>query len=182
MGDTVRFRTLAAVVGLGVIVSGCASAERTRDGAADRRLTRNGVSIAVPIGWHGRMLFRDAAGSRGVIFQVANFRLPPNEDFEPPRELPPGQEDPIKGMGADDVLVSVISDEPGGARAPATIALDGLRFLPAHAARVPLGHALAQGSFCYGTRCVQVEVDFGREAPAPARRHQVDGVLASLDF
>jgi hypothetical protein len=141
-----------------------------------RRLERNGVSIIVPADWDGRILFRDAAGSWGVIFQVANFELPPNEGFEPPRELPPGEEDPIKAMGAGDVLVTVVSDEAGGDRAPATIALDDLR----EARRVPRGHTLAERSFCYRERCIRIEVDFGARAPEPTLRTQVDDVLASL--
>jgi hypothetical protein len=147
---------------------------------AARRLARNGVSIAVPIGWDGRILFRDAAGSLGVNFQVANFELPPNEGFEPPEELPPGQEDPIKAMSAGDVLIMVISDEPTGKPAPETITLDHLRFLPQGTPRVPHGHALAEGSFCYGAHCVRVEVDFGGPSE-PALRSAVDGVLASLE-
>lgn len=144
-----------------------------------RRLARNGVSIAVPSGWDGRMLFRDAAGSWGVIFQVANFELPPTEGFQPPRELPPGEEDLIKAMDAGDVLVNVVSDEATGGPAPEAITLDQLRFLPEAAPRVPRGHTLAEGSFCYGARCLRIEVDFGGE-PEPALTSAVNHVLASL--
>jgi hypothetical protein len=48
--------------------------EVERAAAGTRRLSRNGVSIAVRAGWNGRILFLDAAGALGVIFQVANFR------------------------------------------------------------------------------------------------------------
>jgi hypothetical protein len=125
------------------------------------------------------MLFRDAAGSWGVIFQVANFRLPPNEGLEPPRELPPGQEDPIKAMDDGDVLITVASDEPSGEPAPETVTLDRLRFLPAAAPRVPRGHRIAEGSFCYGKRCVRVEVDFGGRSDLPLSS-AVDAALGSL--
>jgi hypothetical protein len=147
---------------------------------AARRLARNGVSIAVPAGWDGRMLFRDAAGSWGVIFQVANFELPPNEGFEPPQELPPGEEDPIKAMDAGDVLINLVSDEATGEPTSEPITLDRLRFLPEAAPRVPRGHTLAEGSFCYGARCVRIEVDFGGRAQ-PALENAVNRVLASLD-
>jgi hypothetical protein len=146
--------------------------------AADRRLARNGVSISVPAGWDGRMLFRDAAGSWGVIFQTANFELPANEGFEPPQELPPGEEDPIKAMDADDVLITIVSDEATGA--PGAITLDQLWFLPEATPRVPHGHTLAEGSFCYGARCLRIEVDFGG-LPQPALERAVNRVLASLD-
>jgi hypothetical protein len=146
---------------------------------AARRLTRNGVSITVPTGWDGRIMFRDPAGSWGVIFQVANFQLPPNEGFEPPHELPLGQEDPIKAMEAGDVLVTVSSDEAMGEPTPETLTLDELRFLPKAAPRVPRGHTLAEGSFCYPERCVRIEVDFGGRAE-PALSTRVNEVLASL--
>ena len=144
-----------------------------------RRLNRNGVSIAIPTGWDGRMLFRDAAGSGGVIFQVGNFELPSNEGFEPPQELPPGEEDPIKAMDAGDVLITVVSDEPTGEPAPEPITVDQLRFLPQAAPRVPRGHTLAERSFCYGARCVRIEIDFGGELE-PALTSAVNHVLASL--
>jgi hypothetical protein len=146
---------------------------------AGRRLTRNGASIAVPAGWDGRILFRDPTGSRGVIFQVANFRLPDNEGFEPPRELPPGQEDPIKAMDDGDVLITVNSDEASGDPVPETVTLDRLRFLPAAAPRVPRGHRIAEGAFCYAERCVRIVVDFGGRSEAPLRS-AVNAVLGSL--
>jgi hypothetical protein len=145
-----------------------------------RALSRNDISMAVPPRWDGRILFRDAAGSQGAIFQVANFELPANEGFEPPQELLPGEEDPIKAMDAGDVLVTVVSDHSGGGPAPATITHDDLRSLPAGAPRVPHGHTLAARSFCYGARCVQIEVDFGGPAE-PALVSGVDEVLASLE-
>jgi hypothetical protein len=194
MGDAIRLlRALAAIAALG-LVSGCgadrevpaakppakATTKPAGDGAAGRLLTRNGISIAVPTGWDARMLFRDPAGAQGVIYQVANFRLPPNEGFQPPHELPPGQQDPIKAMGPGDVIISVIDDRASGEQAPRTIALGDLRFLPAGAPAIPRGHALAEASFCYSTRCIQVESDFGGGEPAPRLRNQVDVVLASI--
>ncbi len=152
----------------------------TVEPAAAGLLERNGISLAVPWGWDGRLLFADPGGTTRVIFQVANFELPPNEGFEPPVELPPGQEDPIKAMDAGDVLVMVVSDAAGGGRAPQPITLDDLAFLPAGDPRIPVGHALARSSFCHGTRCFRVEVDFGEREPSPALRAQVNDVLGSL--
>ncbi len=147
--------------------------------AAGRRLARNGVSLAIPEGWDGRILFRDPAGSGGVVFQLANFELPPNEGLEQPRELPPGQEDPINAMDAGDVLVTVISDEGDGDAAPLPVTLDDLRLLPAGTPRIPRGHTLAEGSFCFGVRCIRIEVDFGGP-PAPDLAERVNEVLTSL--
>jgi hypothetical protein len=148
--------------------------------AAATLLERNGISLAVPWGWDGRVLFRDAAGASHVQFQVANFELPANEGLEPPQELPPGEEDPIKAMGASDVLVMVVTDEPGGVPAPDPITLADLRFLLPGALRVPHAHWLAEGSFCRGARCFGIQVDFGGRSPAPTLREQVNEVLSSL--
>jgi hypothetical protein len=144
------------------------------------RLARNGVSLAVPADWDGRILFRDAAGSFGVSFQVANFELPANEGLEPPTDLPRGQEDPIKAMDAGDVLITVTSDQVTGEKAPKTVSLGRLQFARAGTQRVPRGHTLAEGSFCYGKRCVRIAVDFGGRVD-PALRAQVNNVLASLE-
>lgn len=148
--------------------------------AAATLLERNGISLAVPWGWDGRVLFRDAVGASHVQFQVANFELPANEGIEPPPELPPGVEDPIKAMGAEDVLVMVVSDAAGKEEAPWPITLDDLEFVARGDPRIPVGHALAGGSFCRGTRCFRIEVDFGDRSPPPTLRAQVDEVLASL--
>ena len=148
--------------------------------AAPRVLERNGVSLTVPSGWDGRILFRDRAGSWGVVFQAANFELPSNEGLEPPKQLPPGEADPIKTLAGGDVLVTVSSDEADGEPAPATITLDDLHFLPTGAAQVPHGHALAEGSFCFESRCLQIEVDFGGRVPASTERRQVNDLLASI--
>ncbi len=140
-------------------------------------LSRDGVAIAVPEAWDARLLFRDHAGSLPVIYQIANFELPENEGFEPPDELPPGQEDPIKAMGPGDVLITVDADEDVGAPASRPIALADLT--PVEGARVPRSHELAAGSFCARERCVRIEVDLGGAAPKHLVR-QVNEVLASL--
>jgi len=149
-----------------------------RGEALAQRLVRNGISVAVPAGWDGRVLFREAAGRHGVIFQVANFALPANEGLEPPRELPPGEEDPIKAMDDGDVLVTIIDGAEAAAAAPKPLTLDHLT--PIDGPRVPRGHSLAQGSFCFATRCVGVEVDFGAAQPRGDPVRRVNDVLASL--
>ena len=100
---------------------------------ATRRLERNGMSIVVPGGWDGRMLFRDAAGSSGVIFQVANFELPPTKGSSRRGNCRPDKEDPIKAMDAGDVLVTVVSDETRGEPALEPIDRRQLRCVPAEA-------------------------------------------------
>lgn len=142
-----------------------------------KHLSRDGVAVAVPQAWDARVLFRDQAGSEPAIYQVANFELPENEGFQPPDELPPGQEDPIKAMGPGDILITVDADETNGARVSRPIALADLTLV--EGARVPRGHQLAAGSFCARERCVRIEVDFGGAAPKHLVR-QVNEVLASL--
>jgi len=41
-------------------------AEQRPSDASPQRLARNGISVAVPAGWDGRILFREAAGRHGV--------------------------------------------------------------------------------------------------------------------
>jgi hypothetical protein len=135
------------------------------------------VSMDVPPGWDGRVLYLDATGEYGAVFQVANFELPANDGFEPPAELPPGEEDPIKAMGAGDVLVMVTTGAATGSPAPAELSLADLELVTG--GRVPVGHQLARGAFCRDLRCVDVEVDFGA-APGEELTTEVDGVLASI--
>jgi hypothetical protein len=157
--------------------------ELERDRRERRRLEHGGVSLAIPPGWDGRVLFLDPQGASGVL-QVANFELPPNEGFAPPQELPPGEVDPIKAMTAEDVLVTIVDCKalPGtgsGLPAPERITLAGLAFREAGDPRVPRGHALADGAFRLGERCVSIEVDFGG-MPDPSSESRVDDVLSSL--
>src|SRR5919106_4895367 len=101
-----RIRACACAV---VLAAGCGGQGEPPESLPSRpALTHQGISIAVPEGWDGRALFTDAAGEGTVIFQVANFALPPNEGLEPPQELPPGEVDPIKAMTGEDLLLTVL--------------------------------------------------------------------------
>lgn len=156
--------------------------EGDRRGA--RRLEHSGVSLEIPDGWDGRVLFLDPQGASGLL-QVANFELPPNEGFAPPQELPPGEVDPIKAMAAEDVLVTVLpcTALPGtdsGRPAPERIALDVLSFRSPGDPSVPRGHALAEGTFNFGKRCLRIQVDFGSRPPPDRLEKRIDEVFASL--
>lgn len=74
------------------------------------------------------------------------------------------------------MLLTIDGYEAAGRPAVHPIGLDDLRVLED---RVPPGHVVSQGSFCYGARCLRIEVDFGA-APSSALRDGVDRVLASL--
>jgi hypothetical protein len=142
-------------------------------------LTHQGISIAVPEGWDGRALFTDAAGEGTVIFQVANFALPPNEGLEPPQELPPGEVDPIKAMTGEDLLVMISTDHAAVAGRAGPPRITEGSFLPRGSPRIPHGHAVAEELGCVRGRCVRVTVDFA----SPPAREQVDAandVLSSL--
>jgi hypothetical protein len=171
---------LVAVTGCGI--SDGDSAESAGD-ELRQRLARNGIAVAIPSGWDGRILFREATGRDGVLLQVANFTLPSNEGLEPPEELPPGEEDPIKAMDDGDVVVMI--SEPASwdaaragaaARTPMTLA----DLAPVLGPRVPSGHSFAQGTFCFASRCLLIEVDFGAGQPRDDLVSRVDEVLASL--
>jgi hypothetical protein len=157
--------------------------ESRQRNASPQRLVRNGISVAVPAGWDGRILFREATGRNGVLLQVANFALPDNEGLEPPRELPPGQEDPIKAMDEGDVLVMISepaswdgAETSAAAPKPPTVA----ELTPVPVRRVPRGHSLSGGSFCTGGRCVDIQVDFGAVQPGEDLVRRVNEVLGSL--
>jgi hypothetical protein len=148
-----------------------------------RRLEHGGVSLDIPASWDGRVLFLDPQGASGLL-QVANFELPPNEGFAPPQEVPPGEVDPIKAMTAGDVLITVVpcaalSGTGSNQPAPERISLDGLAFRAAGDPSVPRGHALAEGAFRFGERCLRIEADFGGPLGVSLRQ-RVDDVLASL--
>jgi hypothetical protein len=156
--------------------------EVNRGQTQGRRIEHDGVSLEMPTGWDGRVLFLDPQGASGLL-QAANFELPPNEGFAPPQELPPGEVDPIKAMTAEDVLVTVLPcaalpgigpDEPAHSR----ISIDSLAFGPAGDPRVPRGHTLAEGAFRFGKRCLRISVDFGGP-PADDLQTRADDVLAS---
>ena len=172
-----RRPTLALVV-LVPALAGCGGAPAEPTPATEaRKLERNGISIAVPRTWDGRILFREPTGTNGVVFQVANFELPAQEGLEPPPTGP----DRIKAMGAGDVLISILTDELDGRPIPQAPRLADLTFLPRGAPRVPHGHALAEGSVCLQSRCLAVGVDFGGAPPDPRLMARVDEVLASVE-
>jgi hypothetical protein len=50
---------------------------------------------------------------------------------------------------------------------------------PAGDPSVPRGHALAEGAFRFGERCLRIEVDFGGP-PGASLQKRVDHVLQSL--
>jgi hypothetical protein len=133
----------------------------------------------VPGHWYGRILFADAHGVV-AIFQVANFKLADQQGFEPPKELPAGQEDPIKAMSGDDVLVGV---EAGGrCTSSGTLPVQMTRrsFLPPNDAQVPAGHGLAEATGCFDHRSLFVTVDFATRPARPRVLRAANAVLASL--
>ena len=172
-------RSTLALVAILPAVAGCgAGTSDVRPAAATegRNLERNGISIAVPGGWDGRVLFREPTGTTGAVFQVASFELPAQEGLEPPPRGP----DRIKEMRDGDVLITMLTDEAEGRPVDGAPRLADLTFLPRGAPRIPHGHALAEGSVCLATRCLAISVDFGAAAPDPALLEHVDGVLRSL--
>jgi hypothetical protein len=163
-----------------VLVGGCGGeGETPAPPASGTKLSHHGISIAVPAGYDGRVLFTDAAGEGTVIFQVANFALPPNEGFEPPEELPPGEVDPIKAMSGDDLLVMISTDQAPAPTRSLPPRISERSFLTRGSPRIPHGHAIAEEAGCFPGRCVRVVVDFA----SPPSREQVDAandVLASV--
>jgi hypothetical protein len=143
-----------------------------------RPLTHNGVSIDVPSGWDGRILFLDAKGSE-AIFQVANFELPPNDGFEPPRPVA-GQQDSIKSMAGEDTLIAVNTDLENAAPRSLPVRIGEDSFLAPDTPEIPRGHALARESGCFDTTCLKITVDFALAPPSAELVDRANDVLASL--
>jgi hypothetical protein len=163
-----------------LVLTACGGAgEPPAAGSEGTRLSHRGMSIAVPSGWDGRVLFTDAAGEGTTVFQLANFALPPNEGLEPPQELPPREVDPIKAMAGDDVLVMVTTDQRAGPTRPLPPQIGEESFLARGTPRIPHGHALAEESGCFRGRCILVTVDFA-SPPSPKQIEAANDVLASL--
>lgn len=162
------------------LVAGCGGqGENPASRPSGAKLSHQGISVAVPEGYDGRVLFTDAAGEGAVIFQVANFALPPNEGFEAPDALPAGEVDPIKAMAGDDLLVMISSDQGTAPSRALPPRISQKSFLARGSPRIPHGHAMAEEAACFRERCVQVIVDFA----SPPSREQIDAaneVLASL--
>lgn len=141
------------------------------------RLEHDGVSIELPNGWKGRVLRLDYPSA---VLQAANF-----EFVSVGVELPPGEEDPIKAMTAQDALVAIlpcgiVSFEEPPRPAPERVSLDNLTFLPTGHPRVPRRHAFAHGSFDFSGRCLRVEADFGGAPPRRKLKDAVNAILASV--
>lgn len=180
MSPALRIAVLALA---GLLAAGCGAAEDPRSAAAGEaapgreRLEHNGVSIELPDGWEGRVLALDYPSA---VLQAANFAFVPVGV-----ELPPGEEDPIKAMTDEHVLLAVlpcgiVSFEEPPRPAPTRLTLDKLTFLPRGHPRVPRGHAFAHGSFEFTSRCLRIEVDFGAALPPLALKKMANEVLASL--
>ena len=183
-----RGRPTLVAVALMFTVAGCGGGAEERPARSTptpaaplvdgRNLQRNGISIAAPEGWDGRMLFREPTGTTGVIFQVANFELPAHEGLDPPTAA--DGRDRIKEMDGRDVLITILTDQPHGVPIRGAVRLADLTFLPRGIPRVPHGHALAEGSVCLRARCLAVSVDFGGAPPDPGLLRSADDVLASV--
>ena len=162
-----------------MLLAGCGGGGLSRAGPGD--LSHRGVSIFVPDHWYGRILFADAQGVV-VIFQVANFKLADQQGFEPPKELPAGQEDPIKVMSGGDALVGVEAGARCTSAGSLTVRIARHSFPSASNpdAPVPAGHAVAEATGCFDHRSLFITVDFA-SGPVPKRLlRDANVVLASL--
>lgn len=160
------------------LVAGCGGGSEAEP-RGETELRHQGISIGVPDDWDGRVLFTDSAGEGAVIFQVANFGLPPNEGLEPPQDLPPGQEDPIKAMAGDDLLLMVSTEQGPAPERSLPVRITKASFLAPGTPRIPRGHAIAEQAGCFEGRCLRVTVDFA-SPPSPAQLRAANEVLASL--
>jgi len=170
--------TVGALLGA-ALLAGCGGGGLSRAGPGD--LSHGGVSIFVPDRWYGRILFGDPEGVV-AIFQVANFKLGDQQGFEPPKELPAGQEDPIKAMSGNDVLVMVDAGGRFTAVASLPVQITEHSFVsPTNpGAPVPAGHAVAEATGCFNHRSLFITVDFATRPAPNDLLDSANAVLASL--
>jgi hypothetical protein len=170
-------RTVAVLVAAG-LVAGCGGARESqlRSGT---ELNYHGISIAVPADWDGRVLYSDPTGESAVILQLANFVLSPNDGFSAPPGLSQGEEDPIKAMAGDDLLLMISTDQGAASNRSLPFRISEASFLPRGSPLIPRGHAVAEESGCIEETCLRVTVDFATPPSLPQLRLAND-VLASL--
>lgn len=124
------------------------------------------------------MVYLDAAGE-GFLLQVANFDLGLQSGFEPPQELPPGEEDPIVAMSGDDILLTFLPEAPRTAPAGVPVMTHDDLFLEADL-QTPRGGRRGATAFCMSGRCFSVEALFGKTKPSAANLADVNAVLARV--
>jgi hypothetical protein len=171
-------RTLAVLCAVAV-VAGCGGGGNDDASESAGGLSHNGISIGVPPAWDGRVLFTDPGGEGAVIFQVANFALPTNDGLEPPQKLPPGEEDRIKAMAGNDLLLMVSTNQGPAPDRSLPVRITDDSFLPPGSPLIPRGHAIAEEAGCFEGRCVRVTADFATP-PSPAQLRDANEILASL--
>jgi hypothetical protein len=129
------------------------------------QLTRGGVRLRLPGGWHGRTTTEEH-GLR--ILQAANFVLATGDR---------GQ-DPITAMTREQVVVTVqaLAAPPAPVTPAPTVGASDF----VHDGRVPLGRALAAKAVRKDGRSFYVSALFGAQPPARSLLGQTNQLLASL--
>lgn len=136
----------------------------------------DGITLEVPAGWTGQVIPLDYRGRRSMI-RAANFPLPALNGFAALPDLPPGVEDPIKGMGQGGVIVSVTptNELTTGSR-------NVLRrsMVKADDLRSPSGRSIAEMRIAVAGRDIGVDVLFGSRQPTADALAAINTMLASL--
>jgi hypothetical protein len=127
------------------------------------QLTRGGVRLRLPGGWHGRTTTEGGL----LVLQATNFVLAARDR---------GQ-DPITAMTREQVVVTVQAGGPAVPVSPApTVGASDF----VHGDRVPLGRALAAKAVRKDGRSFYVSALFGAQPPARSLLGQTNQLLASL--
>jgi hypothetical protein len=177
-------RAATLLIGLvlcGALLAGCGADPLSRVGPGD--LTYGGISISVPDGWYGRILTAPQGEGAAIgILEVANFDMGPQSGSEPPKELPPGQEDPIKAMAGDDLLITIQTPAASSsARSlPVRFARSSLVTVDSISLPVPNGHAVVHEAGCFTGRCLDVTVDLASHPVSDRLLDTANQVLSSL--
>ena len=136
----------------------------------------DGITLDIPTGWTGQVIPLDYRGRRSMI-RAANFPLPSLDGFAALPDLPPGVEDPIKGIGPGGAVLSVI---------PTNELLTGSRnvlkrsMVQADGLRSPRGRSIAEMRIAVAGRDIGVDVLFGSRQPTADALAAINTMLASL--
>lgn len=136
----------------------------------------DGITLEVPPGWTAQLIPLDYRGHRSMI-RAANFPLPALNGFAALPDLPPGVEDPIKGMRQDGAVVTVIPTNeiltgPRSPLEPSMATTDN--------SRSPRGRSIAEMRIAVGGRDIGVDVLFGSRQPTADALAAINKMLASL--
>ncbi len=154
-------RSFFALLVVASYACGFADLLASADVRSPRALSAGGIRIAVPDGWHGKVFADAPPGS--VLLQETNR---PFVHGGVPKMQPRGQ-----------VVVTILASRASTTKnrwRALHLTVRRSDFLPARSPRVPSGHALALMHLRFGTRALDIDVDFASPVVTDASLRSVN--------